>query len=215
MQNYLTSDAIGKASIRSSGPADPVQQIREIIAAALSGGAVPELKRIELFYIRQVNGEVNGQGVIYHFTPDFVYLVDIGYPRYPLIALPYEVPTVRASGGEYETIGRGDAGFPDFKEARLFSAAGSARDQILFPAQVKSLLIGVKEGVTEEEARSALDPYVSRLEKQGNLYVAEVSAFREAEIAAKIEREVKIVRYAELNRILRDVSDPWFVDRVL
>lgn len=216
MRGYWTREPLPGEAIRALGATDPLEQLKAIIAASLPQGESPVLKRVELYYIRQVNGRTaDGHGIVYYWTPEFAYLVDIGYPRLPLIALPYEVPTEKVPPMDYRTVGRGDAEFPEFKEAALFSAAGSEPGQILRPATAKVLLIGVKDGVPEDRVKAALKPYVEAVERQGAIYVAKVHAFRETEIATKIEKEVDVVRYAELSGIVRDGTAPWFVDRVL
>ncbi len=216
MQGYVSRQFVTDSVIRMSASNDPMQTLKGAIAAALPQCDMPQFQKVELYYIRQVNGRTaDGRGIVYYFVPEFAYLIDVGYARLAMVTLPYEVPTVQSGAGEYTTIGRGDAEFPDFSKAALFSCAGRKRDEILYPAKAKELVIAVKAGATEPEVRKALEPYVERLELQGSYYLATVHAFREAEIAATIEDEVDLVRYAELNVLFRDNSAPWFVDRVV
>jgi len=216
MQGYLTRQLVPDCSIQASALTDPIQSLQAALAAALPQSALPPVNTVELYYIRQVNGQTpDGRGIVYYFVPEIAYLIDVGYPRLAMVVLPYEVPTVQTGPGEYSTIGRGDAEFPDFSKAVLFSCAGRKRDEILFPAKARELIVAVKDGATEPEVRKALEPYTESLERQGSYYLATVHAFREAEIASRIESEVELVRYAELNIVLRNSSAPWFVDRVL
>lgn len=176
----------------------------------LLGAKVPEL-----YYIRQVTGKVENRGAVGAFMPDFAYLFDAGFPRMPLAVVPYDVPRVRNSSGDYTTIGRGDAEFPDFSRVSMYSAQSRDVDSLLYPAPAGVLLIGVKEGVPEDEVRQQLAPYATNIVNEGHYYRVKVQPFHEPVIAAKIEKEVAAVRYAQLSFTVRDNKAPWFVSRVL
>lgn len=195
------------------GDDTPVEEtLRTAIEKAT--GVSAAIKSIQLYYIRQTNGDVDGHKVVYYFEPEFIYAIDIGKPRLALVTLPYQVPTIK-EGWDYRTIGRGDGEFPEFSEAAVFSGAGYKEVDILYGAAPGELLIGAEEGVSEDKLRAALAGYVTDLTNEGIYYRCKVKPFDEPAVAAAIMAEVDAVRYAELNGQIRDVSGPWWVDRVL
>lgn len=193
------------------------QSIEETLRIAIekATGVSPTIAGVRLYYVRQINGEVDDKKIVYYFEPEFIYVIDIGEKRLALVSLPYQVPTVR-EGYDYRTIGRGDAEFPEFNEAAVFSGASYDESEILYPAAAGRLIVRAEDDVPEDKLRDALSPYVTDLTKQGMFYLAKVAPFHEPEIADRITSEVDLVRYASLDTQVRNISaGPWWVDRVL
>jgi hypothetical protein len=195
---------------------DPDDELQRIVAATLQPGTtLPPLRARSLFYVRQV--AEGPPAWVPLWVPEFVFLLDLGFPDFPLVSIPYQIPLVQDPSDPSRTypIGLGAPTFPDFARATVTSAAGLAPRDILFPHVVGRLLVGARPGVPEPEVRAALAPHVISLTNIGNCYSAVVAAFREREVAARIEAEVSIVRYAVPNNIVRNNDHPWRIDRVV
>jgi len=200
--------------IRSSNKIPPEDSLKELIASLLPSGCAFKINRTELYYIRLlIKGDKED---IVYYVPEFAYALDIDFPRVPIVSLGYELPIEILSPTEKRVVGLGDPHFPDFKEAKIFSAKSFDKNDILFPVVAKQLIIGVEPEASESDVVAALKPYVENVVRSGYNYTATVKAFHESDIAKKIEKEVEIVRYAELNNVVRDrESGVWYVDRVL
>jgi len=213
MHNPLTPS--NDLDINSSNFDSIETKLRDILGKFIPEQNI-EVKQIALYYIRQVTGEtINHEGVILRERPEFVYALDIGLSRFPLVELKYRIPTENISDGEYRTIGLGDAHFPDFTRTEVWSAERWEDKKILHPCTVSDLLIGGKPGFTDDEIRDALSPYVQSIHKNGHNYLAKVRAFAESDIAKKIEREIDLISYVVLNVRTRDLSGEWLVNKVL
>ena len=213
MRGYSTRSDV----VDVRGLAERKRDLGQALARGLKGIGTKNLKvkSASLFYIRQTNGTLpDGRKIVFYFQPEFCYALDVGMPRLAILSVPYQIPT-EPDGTSYRTIGMGDGEFPEFKEATVWSGTGLSKLELLYPATAGTILIGAKDGVTEAELAKALKGYVSGLSNQGSFYIAKVTPFDEVNVCKRIEAEVPLVKYAELDGKIRNNSGPWWVDRVL
>ncbi len=195
-------------SVRSV--ADPAGEVRRILEAAIAPDELPPTRDFRLYYIRGVGNSKYTGGEdkdVVLYTPEFLYVLDVGFPAFPAVQLPYEVS------------GHGDPHFPNFSRAELRSVPGEDWNNLIFPDIPGRLLVGVRAGTDEETVRRGLAPYVHSVEPlvpDLDLYLAEVRLFHEQQVGDEIERNVAFVRYAQPDGVVRliDFLPGWFVDRV-
>ena len=104
---------------------NPEQEVRKIIQGLMTSDEIPPTKSLHLFHIRGVGNDkfVGGEDKdVVIFQPEFLYLLDIGYPALAAVVLSFVVS------------GQGDPHFPDFSQytVRSVQQGGSNRD-LLFP----------------------------------------------------------------------------------
>ena len=139
------------------------------------------------------------------FEPEFLYVVDVGAAYYAGIVLPYKVS------------GLGDPTFPDFSLRQLRSITGLTDRELIFPAVVGELLIGVDAGTPEADVIKKVSAFARSVTRVAtDLYKAEVKPFDEPTAMTGIEG-ISFVRYAELNGIFRiiDFGPGWRATQVL
>jgi len=185
----------------------PEKAVRACVEA-LVGTSLPPTKELTLYHIRGVGnpkqqGGQDKDSVIY--GPEFLYLLDVGYPSACGVQIPWN------------GSGLGDPYFPDFSKAELRSVQGKTRSDLLFPCIPTELLVGIKDGIDEASVRQELAPFSTAIQLiRPNLYFVMVEAFHETSIAQELEAVDRVVKYAEPNRIVREIdfSPGWFVDQV-
>lgn len=191
------------------GNLEPEIEVRRIIQDIIPGEELPPTRSLHLYHVRGVGNDKFTGGedkdvVIY--GPEFVYVLDVGYPALPGVVLGMNVS------------GLGDPHFPDFSQHIVRTLTEETPRKVLFPAVVGRLLVGVKEGTDEQTVQDGLAPYASSVKKLApglDIYLAEVKPFREPDIERQIEQNVSFVRYAQMDGVVRfvDFLPGWFVDR--
>ena len=194
---------------------DPSAELQRILDAASTDGSRPSIRATSLYYLRQVAAQPVPW--IPLWVPEYLYVCDVGRSALASISVPYGVPRVPDPSHPQSqiTIGLGDPNFPDFKQARVFSAATSAPDDLLYACVAGNVLVSARDGVTLEELRDALRPFVQDVQASGHHYKATVVLWEERVIATRIKQSVPIVEWAETNGLVRNNDYPWFVDRVV
>ncbi|MEL6189321.1 MAG: hypothetical protein AAFU79_32260, partial [Myxococcota bacterium] len=184
---------------------DPLDAVRTVIES-LTGSKLPATKDARLYHVRQATSHA-----VPYFNPDFVYALDCGLPRLPLLTCPYVVPAV-GTGMKARPVGWGDPHFPVFDRGEVQSAA-SFKD-VLYPVAAGRLLLRPTAGVSHDEFRKVVEPHVLELVAGRTTWAAKVTPFDEQGIALTLEA-LDEVEYAEMDHIVRSVTAPWYVDRVL
>jgi hypothetical protein len=214
---WAISDRLSGPDIGADAPS-PRELLLRILRSYVQDLDETAFKRIELFYVRQPATITLNDGssldIIPYYTPEFIYVIDLGRPYFPAISVPYVIPMIGMSTNR-QPLGHGDPSFPaGFANAKVFSAPSWTTKDILFPIAPGDLLIGRQAGTPEKEFEKALAPYVLSLSNEGSFYRAAVEAFREGEKRDVIAR-LAVVRYVEFNQLQRDITGRWAVDRVL
>src|SRR3982751_991477 len=130
-----TSFTVEPSSIKSD--LDPEQEVRRIIQELVSAEDLPPTRSLHLYHVRGVGNDKSSGGedkdvVIY--GPEFVYVLDVGYPALPAVVLGMKVS------------GLGDPHFPDFSQHVMRSLTEETARKVLFPAVAGRLLVGVRQG---------------------------------------------------------------------
>ncbi|RBP41488.1 hypothetical protein DES53_107321 [Roseimicrobium gellanilyticum] len=194
-----------KSRVPAKPATDPVKAIKSILKQALKPHSVPEDIQLSVYYIAGVSKDLDTQIESVIFTPEFLYVAEVGTGRLAGVSI------------SFEESGWGDPTFPDFSEHALRSIKDRSNKELIFPAAAGELLVGVVAGTPEDKVIKAVSKFASKVTKiSTDLYEAKVKPFDEEAIAREIEK-IEFVRYAELNHILRviDFEPGWRVTRVL
>ena len=203
--------ATARSDLLSASPSAPPRETPEAAVRRavqhVTDIELPATKSLQLFHVRGVSsqGPSDGQSEKVIFPPEFMYVLDIGFPALAGVSINMFV------------AGLGDPAFPDFSDVAVRTLSSTDPREVAFPAVAGQLLVGVQEGTSEATVRAGLGDFVKSIEKLlPTVYLANVNAFHETKIGQQIETSVGFVRYFELNRIQRliDFAPGWRVSRV-
>lgn len=171
--------------------------VRDAVQKVLGDGVkLPATRRLEVYSIVPLDTNLDTGALFQPDTSFITYLLDVGWPAMPGL---YSVAT-------------------DSTENQVFSVASTDEQRIIYPDSVGILLIGQKQGLSEDQIRTALKPFIESVVSY-TPYLVEVAVkpFHERAMAQVIEKELPdVVRYAETSWIQRIVYSPgWFARKLL
>jgi hypothetical protein len=197
------------AALRVSAKKSTEESCREIAEKALADlGSLPATKTFELYLIRAL-AEINIDGIdqlAVIYPPEFLFLLDAGLESLVGVSVPWE------------NVVRGDPTFPDFGRASLYSVASRGIGDLIFPMIPGSIIIGIKDGTSEEQVKRELTAAgLKDVEVFGFFAAARCKPFEERSVGAKLEATVSFVKYAGPNRLVRliDFDPGWTADRLI
>ena len=204
MRASAAADAVGLAAGH-----DPQTEVENAINAAQPPGSAPlRVASLELHLIRGLNRVDLGKGPVelVAFPPEFLYLADVGREARAGVSVFWD-------NGE----GLGDPAFPDFTKAKIRSVAGASASNLIYPAVAGQLILGLVQGsdpVAGERDLEAQGLYDVAL--NGTFGEARCNLFDERSIAAGLPAAVPVLRYAEINWVVRmvDLDPGWDVRRI-
>ncbi|MCG7994263.1 MAG: hypothetical protein JAZ06_02420 [Candidatus Thiodiazotropha taylori] len=187
---------------------DPIEICKNLLQSLLiDGEKLPPIKSIELYHIRCLAyGMGEGKEVTgVYFPPEFLYLADVGYPY--LAGISIISPR----------IGQGAPDFPNFKNAAYRSVKSRASNDLIFPDVTGEIMVGTHEDLELDTIKELLAPYAYNIHGNDSFFTAKCKPFHEKDTCREIETNIKQVKYASTNSIVRiiDIVPGWEVDRVL
>ena len=162
-----------------------------------------------LYYICGVRGGKDADGHYAEavvFPPEFLYVFDLGYPAKCGILC------------KWRNAGAGDPGFPDFTTAITRSIYSESSSGLIYPAVTGDLLVGTVPDCDEADLLTWLKSHASKVSKIAtNTYALKVKPFHERSVARDLEAAKELIRYAEINSIVRliDFGPGWRVTKLL
>jgi hypothetical protein len=184
-------------------------QCREIAQAAMKDyGTLPPTRTFELYLVQGIaipfGGSEKDARVIY--APEFIFVLDIGLEALVGIDILWN------------TVGLGDPRFPDFSKSVVRSVSSRNSSDIVFPNVAGSIMIGVKDGVSDDVARKGLEGAGLRnVQGSGWFWTAECQPFVERTVCKDVETKLAFVKFAEPNGVQRliDFSPGWSCVRLV
>jgi hypothetical protein len=183
--------------------ATPESDCRSIAQKAMQDyGTLPATKGFEFYLVRGLavppGGTDKDMRVIY--SCEFVYLLDVGLDSLVGVVVPWDA------------AGLGDPTFPDFSKHSLRSISSRGSGDIIFPNIAGSIMVGVKEGVSDDTVRAEFEQLMLKnIQGSGWFWTAECQPFVERQVCRQIESTLSFVKYAEPNSLQRliDFSPGW------
>ncbi|RXG84821.1 hypothetical protein EAS61_37800 [Bradyrhizobium zhanjiangense] len=139
------------------------------------------------------------------YAPEFLFVIDVGLEC--------------SIGGSvaWASVGYGDPGFPEKRSIALRSIRGRTQANIIFPKIAGSLMIGLREGASEDEVRKAFaECELKNVHVDSFFATADCRPFEEPTICRHLESSLPFVKYAESNAVQRlvDFSPGWVAKRL-
>lgn len=168
--------------------------------------ALPPARSRELYLIEGISTVTYPKetlAVIY--PPEFLFVIDVGLDCFV--------------GGSvtWSPVGYGDPGFPEKRSIALRSIRSRTQANLIFPQIAGSLIIGLREGVPEDEIKKAFDAFeLKNVQLESFFATANCRPFEEPTICQHLESSLSFVKYAEPNGLQRliDFSPGWFAKRL-
>lgn len=118
----------------------------------------------------------------------------------------------------WQPAGYGDPLFPEQRPLMLRSILGTTPGNLIFPRFAGELIIGIREGTSENEAREGLSKHgIQDVEFHQFFATGKCRPFEEPTICKQIESSLGFVKYAESNLLQRliDFKPGWFAKRLI
>ncbi|RWP54407.1 MAG: hypothetical protein EOR06_10775 [Mesorhizobium sp.] len=112
----------------------------------------------------------------------------------------------------WNPVGHGDPRFPDFSNSVLRSITSRDSGHIIYPNITGSIMIGIKEGISDSDVREALHTAgLHNIQGSDWFWTAECRPFIEPSICVGLEMSIPFVKYAEPNSLQRliDFGPGW------
>lgn len=157
-------------------------------------GRLPPTKSFELYLVQGI-AEGSEKDVRVIFPPEFIFLLDVG------LELLIGVDVF------WHPVAYGDPRFPDFSKAILRSVVSRDSGYVIFPNIAGSIMIGIKDGVSDNDVRNDLEAAGLRnIQGSSWFWTAECRPFAEQTACRDLENKLPYVKYAEPNRVVRLVD---------
>jgi hypothetical protein len=175
------------------------------------GAKLPPVKSVELYLIEGLsevtivsNKPAKTMAVIY--PPEFFYVLDVG------------LSCMIGGSVTWTPVGFGDPAFPEKRPVILRSVTGRSQASIIFPKIAGSVIVGLREGASEDEVTRGLTAYgLQEVKVYGFFATATCRPFEEPDICREMEAKFPFVKYAEPNALQRliDFSPGWIAKRLV
>jgi hypothetical protein len=165
-------------------------------------GTIPPTKSFELYLVLGIaippGGSEKDARVV--FEPEFIFVLDVDFES--LIGVSVF----------WTPVGAGDPRFPDLSKSSLRSISSRDSGHIIFPFIPGSVMIGVKDGISDNDIRNAFKAAGLRnIQGSSWFWTAQCEPFAERRICNDLENKISFVKYANRNKVVRrmDFEPGW------
>jgi hypothetical protein len=198
---FTRADLEFRSDAVTGSPESTLEEARSVANEALKAfdETLPAHASFEIFLIRGLEEvEVEGERKLsVSVLPQFMFLLDVGFEALVGVSV------------WWDPLGFGDPAFPDFAKADLVSVLSRDSSDLVYPILAGEILVGLKEGISPDEARRGLedaglrDITVLRGSRANPVLLCRCRPFREQSICRELLVTLPLVRDAEPHGIGR------------